>query len=148
MININLASLKKGDSHHEYEWVMPDIDNNTKENINIISVFDIHNKNDTDYEFNGYITFNLIRICDRCNESYSSSFKEDVRFLIKKNSDIEDIDIIHTNSNIVSLTSYIRDIIITAIPMKSLCSDDCKGQCPLCGINLNREKCACINKED
>ncbi len=148
MINVNLASLKKGYSHQEYEWVIPDIDNRSKENISIISVFEILNKNNTDYEFNGYIEFSLKRNCDRCNDSYNASFKEDVRFLIKKNSDIEDIDIIHTNSNIVSLTSYIRDIVITAIPIKSLCSEKCKGQCPLCGINLNKEKCVCINKED
>ena len=31
----------------------------------------------------------------------------------------------------------------TAIPMKPLCRADCKGLCPQCGANLNRESCTC-----
>ena len=27
--------------------------------------------------------------------------------------------------------------------MKPLCADDCKGLCPVCGKNLNRETCDC-----
>ena len=30
-----------------------------------------------------------------------------------------------------------------SLPMKPLCADDCKGLCPVCGINLNRGTCAC-----
>jgi uncharacterized protein len=30
--------------------------------------------------------------------------------------------------------------------MKPLCRDDCKGLCPQCGTNLNRETCTCSPK--
>ncbi|MDY6877584.1 MAG: DUF177 domain-containing protein [Chloroflexota bacterium] len=30
-----------------------------------------------------------------------------------------------------------------AIPMKPLCRANCKGLCPQCGANLNRESCMC-----
>ncbi|MBS3946421.1 MAG: DUF177 domain-containing protein, partial [Melioribacter sp.] len=30
-----------------------------------------------------------------------------------------------------------------SIPMKKLCSDDCKGLCSVCGINMNQGKCDC-----
>lgn len=28
--------------------------------------------------------------------------------------------------------------------MKALCEEECKGLCPECGINLNFEKCQCV----
>jgi DUF177 domain-containing protein len=33
-----------------------------------------------------------------------------------------------------------------ALPMKPLCSDDCRGLCPECGTNLNRTTCSCAPK--
>jgi DUF177 domain-containing protein len=30
-----------------------------------------------------------------------------------------------------------------SLPMKPLCGDGCKGLCPVCGTNLNRETCDC-----
>lgn len=33
--------------------------------------------------------------------------------------------------------------IITAMPMRSVCSEDCKGLCPICGHDLNEGDCGC-----
>lgn len=33
--------------------------------------------------------------------------------------------------------------IVLDLPAKILCREDCRGLCPVCGINLNRETCAC-----
>lgn len=30
-----------------------------------------------------------------------------------------------------------------ALPIKPLCGEDCKGLCPVCGINRNSETCSC-----
>jgi uncharacterized protein len=30
-----------------------------------------------------------------------------------------------------------------ALPMKSLCREDCRGLCPECGANLNLGSCGC-----
>ena len=32
---------------------------------------------------------------------------------------------------------------ILALPVKPLCREDCAGLCPVCGVNLNLEKCDC-----
>ena len=32
-------------------------------------------------------------------------------------------------------------------PIRVLCKDDCKGICPICGKDLNLEKCDCSNNE-
>ena len=30
-----------------------------------------------------------------------------------------------------------------ALPVKPLCKPDCKGLCPVCGVNLNKQTCTC-----
>ncbi len=123
MITINLAVLPPSHSHQEYQWILPEEGFYPfNESMDITGIFEVNNRHDNDYAFNGHILFTLNAECDRCAESFNSSFNEEIMFIIKKNSDIEDIDIIPANSNIIDLTSYIRDIILTAIPMKNLCN--------------------------
>lgn len=38
--------------------------------------------------------------------------------------------------------------IYLALPSKFLCSDDCKGVCPSCGVNLNTGSCSCKKEVD
>ncbi len=46
--------------------------------------------------------------------------------------------------NILDLTEAIREYGLLAFPMKPLCSQDCAGLCPTCGINLNQAACNCL----
>ncbi len=41
----------------------------------------------------------------------------------------------------------VREEIVLALPIKLLCSEDCEGLCPRCGINLNRDSCDCEREE-
>ncbi len=43
----------------------------------------------------------------------------------------------------LDLEPLIREHAWLAIPMKPLCDSECKGLCPHCGVNLNRESCEC-----
>ena len=38
------------------------------------------------------------------------------------------------------------DELFLQLPMVSLCKPDCKGLCPVCGIDLNRFRCNCAEK--
>ena len=37
-----------------------------------------------------------------------------------------------------------RTEMISMLPMRWLCSEDCKGLCPVCGINRNKSLCTCL----
>ncbi|MBI4917982.1 MAG: DUF177 domain-containing protein [Acidobacteria bacterium] len=37
---------------------------------------------------------------------------------------------------------------VLAVPMKALCSEECRGLCPRCGADLNRFPCACRVEKD
>jgi len=43
----------------------------------------------------------------------------------------------------IDLGEIMRDEFYLAMPMKPLCRVDCKGLCPVCGVNRNRETCTC-----
>jgi uncharacterized protein len=43
----------------------------------------------------------------------------------------------------IDLGEVVREQLYLALPMKPLCQEDCKGLCPVCGGNRNRENCTC-----
>ncbi|HQG31455.1 MAG TPA: DUF177 domain-containing protein [Deltaproteobacteria bacterium] len=45
--------------------------------------------------------------------------------------------------NIIRLGDYIVSELGLSLPLRFICSEDCKGLCPGCGANLNREECRC-----
>jgi uncharacterized protein len=47
------------------------------------------------------------------------------------------------DGEVVEVDQLVAEQIFLALPVKVLCSDDCKGLCPGCGANLNEEACRC-----
>lgn len=43
----------------------------------------------------------------------------------------------------IDLTDDIREDILLALPINLVCADKCRGLCPGCGANLNKQACAC-----
>jgi uncharacterized protein len=46
------------------------------------------------------------------------------------------------------LEDVLREQVLLALPLKTVCREDCKGLCPQCGQNLNDELCACTQPLD
>ena len=47
----------------------------------------------------------------------------------------------------VDLMPYAREALLLELPMRFLCSEDCKGLCPICGVNRNTTRCSCQERE-
>lgn len=43
----------------------------------------------------------------------------------------------------LDLQDMVEDLILLYMPMRHVCSEDCKGLCPTCGVNLNKNHCNC-----
>jgi uncharacterized protein len=50
--------------------------------------------------------------------------------------------------HLIDLTEALRQQIVLAIPMVTLCEESCKGLCPQCGTNLNLSTCNCEPEVD
>ena len=44
------------------------------------------------------------------------------------------------------LEHTLREQVLLALPLRSICRDDCKGLCPQCGKNLNEVQCDCVDE--
>ena len=59
----------------------------------------------------------------------------------------DDGDYIETPDYRLELDDLVLSDILLELPLKYLCSDDCKGLCERCGKNLNEGECDCKGKE-
>jgi DUF177 domain-containing protein len=46
----------------------------------------------------------------------------------------------------VLLEDVLREQLLLALPLKTLCREDCKGLCSQCGKNLNEMQCSCVDE--
>lgn len=60
------------------------------------------------------------------------------------NDDSEEIeDAIYYERDSLDISKIVAEQIYISKPMKSVCSEECKGLCIICGVNLNDENCDC-----
>ena len=95
------------------------------------------------------ITTTLHCICDRCAQAFDQEKSTDYACVLaeERQSD-EDDDIVLLDDDEVDVTELARDAFILDMDTKFLCSEDCKGLCPGCGADLNRESCRCKKAVD
>jgi uncharacterized protein len=48
----------------------------------------------------------------------------------------------------VNLSAWARDAVVEKLPPKILCSEECRGLCPQCGVNRNLAECTCKEPTD
>ncbi|MBI9085705.1 MAG: DUF177 domain-containing protein [Desulfobacterales bacterium] len=56
---------------------------------------------------------------------------------------VEDMGLALVRNGRIDLLEVIQEAVVMALPMRPLCREDCKGLCPNCGADLNRDKCTC-----
>lgn len=92
----------------------------------------------------GTVKANAAGVCSRCLGEFGAPvtipFAED--FQEASQAAAGDDNTVYSGDEI-DLGDLIREAIILAEPIKPLCSQDCKGLCPKCGINLNQTTCEC-----
>lgn len=53
----------------------------------------------------------------------------------------DDLGVSYYREESIDLGEVMREQFILALPMKPVCSEECRGLCPVCGVNRNREAC-------
>ena len=93
------------------------------------------------------VSANFHTDCDRCLAVVDTPvvFKFE-HILVKQVNDDSNDDFIVVPSLVLDLDELALSDIILELPSKVLCKEDCKGLCPLCGINLNEKSCTCTEK--
>ena len=90
----------------------------------------------------------LSTACARCLDPVERRVRQDFdNTVVRKLNQQEDDDYIVCEDGILDLDLIAQDDILLELPIRMLCSEDCKGLCPICGCNLNKEQCSCQQPE-
>ncbi len=92
--------------------------------------------------------------CDRCGQpveqildsefEYQVTTKEEeVSELQDVECEDEDIFFIYLDGPEIKVDEILQEQALLAAPLRTLCSEDCKGLCPGCGAVLSSESCSC-----
>lgn len=151
-MKVNIQNLKDGQHFFEFEKNSNELDiADTEMFASVIKV-----QSNLDKRKNDLVVFSRVRtranyICDRClapfneaiDEKFTIMFTTDQSYLDSDDNDLVQLISAHTRE--IDLSCGVRESILLAVPMKHLCSQDCRGLCPTCGANLNRETCRCVH---
>ncbi|MFI5324384.1 MAG: YceD family protein [Thermodesulfobacteriota bacterium] len=140
-------------THMSPEWLdnIPELSSG-EDNLRLISDIEVDlllTKSLREITVIGGLSFSLETPCSRCLENTSFDIKADIRLMLSpadKVKDIDDVDHEVYRGDDVDLDDYLKGLIAASLPVKVVCSEDCKGLCPNCGKNLNRGKCECENE--
>lgn len=55
----------------------------------------------------------------------------------------EDASLWFVEDGILNVSEWAKSAIAELLPPQILCSEECKGLCPMCGANLNEAECGC-----
>ena len=111
-------------------------------------------RTDRDYRVRGSLTGILESVCDRCLVRFDREVATDTDVLATASAlpgresaeDREELDdrvVLPPGSTLLDLSGSFREATLLAIPIKNVCRDDCRGICPVCGLNRNEESCTC-----
>ncbi|MBN1434859.1 DUF177 domain-containing protein, partial [Candidatus Fermentibacterales bacterium] len=94
----------------------------------------------------GLLEGSVVLRCARCLDHYgarvSESFTRSFTWGPRADEDDYETQSVLSRCSTVSILDGVREAIILSVPRMPLCSPDCRGLCPACGANLNRESCA------
>jgi len=94
----------------------------------------------------GLVSSEAIGECTRCldpvtfdiDESFQELFHYQVDYRHKSKSkevDVQDEDeLLEMDGDLINLDGPIRDALVLNLPVNPLCSEDCEGLCPTCGV--------------
>ena len=82
--------------------------------------------------------------CGRCLRRFELPLSITSKKLVRRDADEDFEDVIYVDGGLcIDIDEEIRAQLYFEFPTKPLCSDDCKGLCPVCGCDLNEKSCSC-----
>lgn len=115
-------------------------------------VMDVHKDGDA-YRVTGRVATRLQLECGRCLEAFEIPVDSpfELRYVPhvenagegEREVEEDDLTTAFYKDESLDLGELMHEQFVLALPMKPLCDAACKGLCPQCGTNLNKDTCEC-----
>ncbi len=97
------------------------------------------------------VSFKITLICSLCIEKFHRNVNTSLTLYLipfrndnKTNTELEKKDLLTEQyKEEINLLQLTKEMILLWIPIAPKCKVSCKGLCPTCGINLNKNTCNC-----
>jgi len=101
----------------------------------------------------GHLGTSLEASCDRCLGPVVIPVERDFDLFYRPVSTIaraeeielpqDELEVGFFSGDGIEFDDVVTEQVILSVPMKLICKAECRGLCPVCGSNLNVQKCSC-----
>lgn len=100
----------------------------------------------------GSVAGRIRRECRRCLEPVMDELDEDLTMVFTDEDMPEeehdgDVRTFDADAAQLDVAEAVREEVVLAIDPFIVCDPECKGLCPMCGVNLNEQSCGCVREE-
>lgn len=85
----------------------------------------------------------VIRDCARCLDAFQHIMPVHIEELYASPHPIADTEFFVGQDAQLDLAPLLRSEVLIALSHREYCQPNCRGLCPICGINRNHERCTC-----
>lgn len=89
------------------------------------------------------VKFTLNIVCDRCLKELEREYFYEFQHVIVSSVNSDNDEYIVAENYRVDVNEIALSDLLLELPTKLLCSDECRGLCPVCGCDLNESGCNC-----
>jgi uncharacterized protein len=154
MLSLNLNKIRTAQERFEHVYTPEQF--GTEPDFRVAApialAFDIF-KDKQQFRLVGAVQTILELPCSRCLEPFTTPVGQtfDLRYQPhaqntgegEREIEEDDLTTAFYENDEIDLGQLIREQFYLALPMKPLCSNACRGLCPMCGTNLNSGTCDC-----
>ena len=159
---IDLRTIPHGSRRYEFSF-KPDWWHSDTQNDQVLALegslkvkITIYNAGDK-YVLEGSVSGGFQVRCDRCLEPYHRELRTVFKAFLAlplQQADRTEVELMEEDMEVgfiigeeIDLDVIIREQIYLALPMKSVCRENCPGLCFTCGTNLNTGDCNCHKEQ-
>ena len=145
----DIISRKDRNKKIDYKFEIPkfEFEGDMIKSIGSCEVVGIISSDDDMLLLNAKAKVDLEMICSRCLDTFIYPIDIDIEERFTTNSKSLEDEAIVVFDDVLDITEIVETSIISTLPIKRVCKENCKGLCQECGCNLNSNTCSC-NKED
>ena len=103
------------------------------------------------YFFHGAVEGVIATACQRCLVPVRHTVRGEFDVMVRRGEPEDggdDVVVLASQQYEVEFDPFVHEVIVVNTPMIIVCSEECRGLCPVCGANRNTDACTCESPAD